>query len=852
MTNSNHTKRVNKHSGKSRKTHETADSEDEEIKIDPALVEAKRERLELLDDECSKAYFGKTKTDEGTAEEAEKNIAEWALNNGLSFFDNFDLFMAASKVGFYKSLEHDKRTEFFMKLPEHVPDTMSAEVQQYIHPLVSEHLKNLKEEGAITAPLNADNSHFLIAHPRYCAIFNRTLRVQVDGDAEVETLTISDSDFMIKGFLENVKMYNPTLAGKARKVEFDAISGINSSRVHIGPATDKDAVSALEQLGLVMDKTHAIDIFRQAIAAYIESGKAEQLTGMDTPGFYKNPHSDGIFSIGYQLREIPQEELKTALKALNRIACEFPKSLKRFSVVVKHSLSAPFSYYLRQRKIYSQHLMLYGITGTSKTALEQINHGIWGLWDPESSNHGFFISGAEADTPSRIGERLEQGTFTVIVDEGEGLFLKSDGRENVPVIGILKHAMQSLISRQTSDRGVFQALASIAIASNVKPPKGAAPILSRMATYESGSNEQIHASLAEKEKFQKLENELYPQLEPIGQFVASKVLANPGILTSDFEAFGESILREMYAFAGLDVPEFVGLHAEPTSIEDLDRDIREEIRTFLYRSNLEAYSRNIGRTGILKTSAGGNEYPDYDDRTNVPASEKIETAIKSGLVPWQIFKDTKGVQQVILTTAFAKEISKIAGEAFNLQSIGELLEFEAKFVRTGKSTAWAIVANLDEYLQFIIPHIEDSGSKNPEREARDSIRAFKATEYSTLEEKKEKIEGPWKSPEGSKDRDAAIPEKSKGKTDKESHEEMPETQIAENVSMDPVLKHLIDCTFNSSKKFKTVRELYRERPPSIDWPEDFIYQHLEEGVSKGTVVRKGIGYGYRDIVEGSS
>ncbi|MCL4444147.1 MAG: hypothetical protein M1468_01110 [Candidatus Thermoplasmatota archaeon] len=844
MTNSNYTKGVNKHSGKSRKVPETADFGDEEIKVDPALVRAKREMLRLLDDEYSNAYFGKTKAEEGTAEEVEKKIAEWALNNGLDFFGNFNPFMAASKVGIYKNLEHDKRIEFFMKIPEH--DTMSAEVQQYTHPLVAEYLKNLQDEGAITAPLNADGSHILVADPKNRAIYDSTLKVQVNGDAEVETLTVSDSDFMIKAIPENVKIYNPTLPGKARKVEFDAISGINSSRIHIGPSTDKDAVSTLEQLGLVMDKTHAMDTFRQAIAAYVESGKAEQLTGMDTPGFYKNPHTNGIFSIGYRLREVSREELKTALNALNRISGEFPKSLKRFSVVVKHSLSAPFSYYLRQQKIYPQHLMFYGITGTSKTALMLMNHGIWGLWDPESSNHGFFISGAEADTPSRIGERLEQGTFTVIVDEGEGLFLKSDGRENVPVIGILKHAMQSLVSRQTSDRGAFQALASIAIASNVKPPKGAAPILSRMATYESGSNEQIHASLAEKEKFQKLENELYPQLEPIGQYVASKVLANPEILTSDFEAFGESILREMYAFAGLDVPEFVGLHAEPTSIEDLDRDIREEIRTFLYRSNLDAHSRNIGRTGILKTSAGGNEYPDYDDRTNVPAAEKIEVAIKSGLVPWQIFKDTKGVQQVILTTAFAKEISKIAGEAYNLQSIGELLGFEVKLSRINSGPVWSIITDFENYIKFIVPHMEDSRSKNSEMEA------LKATESSMVKEKKEKIEGPWKSSENSTNQETPIPEESKDKTDKESGEGITETKTADNVSMDPVLKHLIDCTFNSSKKFKTVHELFRERPQTIDWSEAFIYKHLEEEVSKGTVVRKGIGYGYRDIVEGSS
>jgi len=33
--------------------------------------------------------------------------------------------------------------------------------------------------------------------------------------------------------------------------------------------------------------------------------------------------------------------------------------------------------------------------------------------------------------PAKLGERLEHGTFTVIIDKGEGLFLKSGGTSTV-------------------------------------------------------------------------------------------------------------------------------------------------------------------------------------------------------------------------------------------------------------------------------------------------------------------------------------------------------------------------------------------------------------------------------------
>ncbi len=730
-----------------------------------------------------------------------------------------------------------------------------AEVVSFIEPLVKDYLLQLSTKRCVVLPLTVDNDGFLIVDPEVHAVYTQSVKIIKPEDSDMEQLQVTSSDIIIKAFLENLRIYHSAIPGKARKVEFNAISGIKPSKVHIGPATDKDAVSALEQLGLIMDRTHALDIFRQTIAAYIESGNAEQLTGTDTPGFYKDETSGGIVPVGYRVRNLSKEEMRNSLVALNNTSDLFHRASGRFASSVKWSISAPFSYYLRQLKIYPQHIMLYGITGTSKTALLLLSHGIWGLWDPETSNQGFFISGGEADTPSRLGERLEQGTFPLVIDEGEGLFLKSDGRENVPVLGILKHALQSTVSRQTSDRGIFMAYASVAIATNVKPPRGAAPILSRMATLESGSREQIRAGVAEKERFQKLQNELYPQLEAVGQFVASKVIANPDILTADFESFGEEMLRQMYSFAEMEVPEWVSLHGEVTSIENLDMDVKEEIRVFLYKSNLEGYGRNIGRTGILKTNSNGNEYPDYDDRTNVPASKKIEISIKSGLISWQIYKDTKGLEQVILTTAFAKEVSRIVGEAYNLQSIGELLGFETKFVRTGKNTAWALVAKLDTYLSFLSPEVTmESKDGDDASKIREDLRKLKGdgaltVTHSTLAESKEKIEKPWKTPD---ETNASVTsEASKDKTDTGPHEDPQKTEKAEN-AMDPVLKHLRDRTSERSNKFMTVYEMYHALPLGCDWSEPYIYGRLEEQVRLEKVIRNGIKYAIREFLDGST
>jgi hypothetical protein len=763
----------------------------------------------------------------------------------------------------------------------------SVEMVDYVHPLIAEFIESLKARGCILEFLNADKTRAVNIDPEMKAIYIVTLRIQSTPNSDTENLNVFNSDIIIQVYPENVRVYNPSLPGKARKVEFDVKSTISSSGIHIGPVTDKDAVAALEQLGLVMDRNVALDVFRKAMGAFIKTGNAKVLDGIDAPGFYSDGKG-GIYAVGYQVREVAQEEMKRTLEILNKIALLFPKSLRRFATVVRWSLSSPFSYYLKQNKIYPQHLMLYGMTGTSKTALLLLNHGIWGQWDPESSNHGFFVSGGETDTPARLGERLEQGTFSLIIDEGEGLFLKSDGRENVPVIGILKHALQSLISRQTSDRGKFQALASVGIATNVKPPRGAGPILSRMATFESTSAEQIHLSTGDKEHFQKLQNEFYPQLEPIGQYVASKILEDPSKLSSDFELIGESMLIEMYNYAGIQVPEWVNLRMNQTSIENIEMDVKEDTRVFLYKSNLEAFSRNIGRTGVLRTSTNGNDYPEYDERTNISAKEKIKIAIRQSLLPWQFYKNTSGLELVILTTSFAREISKIVGEAYNLQSIAELLGFEVRnSVRVGNTVQRAIVSNLSDYLEFLAP--EEIGLDNLENESRirEDLRKIKFSEVTKeiplkKEEKKnmndnaeEEINDEKdiiiRSSESTQSRDpthenlldkensaifqglqeASIGlEQNRARSIGESAEECkPQIESRSENILEPVLRLLIDCTYNSSKKYKSVKEIY-DCSLNPKMTHSKIFSSLEELVKRGDVIKAGSTYAARMVLEG--
>lgn len=712
-------------------------------------------------------------------------------------------------------------------------DSHEVRVAPYIHPLRLEHVGERRKDGCIVASLDIEASSIMVVDPipEVLASYRQALIIQQSQEnGGSEELTVKNSEYLLLGFYRNVKVYNSIIPGKARKVEFDIISSVLPSPVHLGPSSEKDILSAMNLLGLIPDKRNAPENLTIVINAYIQSGKAEILTGFDTPGFYWDPDNERITVIGYQMRSPSAEELRNALTALDRIVRLFPQiGWARVSSVVKWGLSAPFHYCMKQRHIYPREILEYGVSGTFKTAALTISHGIYGLWDG-TSNHGFFISGTAANTEARMGVALEKGTFPVIIDEADPVYLL-DGRENhanVRVIAMLKYALQSTESRFTYDKGTSIALAAIGMTANRKFPAEAEALLNRIDVYETSEREVIRASLTEKAEFQALQNKLYPQLEPIGQWAANKITENPGLLTPDYITLGEDLLSEMYREAGLELPEWVVLRTQVTTIEDDKVDRVEQIRSFLVKSNLEAFSRNIGRTGILTDSGRGGEYPQYDSMTNVTAEERIGHSIRNNLIPWQIYKNTTGIEHVVLTTAFAREISRIVGESYNLQSIGELLGFEYKVAWINSKSSRTIAVKLDYYLRFLLPGFEDTKPPEPE-EIRKELRELKQLP---------------KEPEPT--------ENNKGKPEtKASENEGPQSDPEPEIRppMNPALKLLIDCTYNSSKKYKTVTELWKSSTdPNLT--QELIFQKLEKLVKEGKVIKKGSAYGSVDVLEG--
>ena len=806
------------------KANKDIESAQEAIKKEFAIGESYHDPSEWMNYSQDGSQFRSQK-------DAEVKIATWAYKYGLTDYKKFDRFMRRSAVSYYSKLSIKEKKVFFQGITgirESDIDAQGsdgdarAEIVTYIHDLIVEHVTSLKEQNIIFKALSMNErwATFVIANPVMETIYMQDVKVVRGPDGE-DHLVINNGDIIIAAYFTDVIIHEQRIPGipdMARKVEFNAASmyggvfdasGHFPSYLHIGPVSDKDAIMRLEQHGLILNANRAMDCFRSIMLAYIEAGKITRKEDAGCPGFYLDAEGK-ILTSGYKLRDVSVNELKMALETLDKVSKKMPKM--KFGSFVKWSLVAPFFYALKQKGIYPRHYLMIGPTGTQKTTLARISHALYGLYDIQSHDYGFYISSGHVSSPYQLGKSLGVGTFPIQINEPKGLFEKDS------LVEMLKDVTQNLIARETAD-GIYPALAPLVITTNVTLSNSEDILASRFDIIRHSANEQIFPSEHEKEEFEKFQNANYPRLEAIGQYVAAKIISNPALLTSEYDKFGTELLEEMYRYAGMPVPIFAYSKVEIDTVQDVNQSTKEQLRAFLLKSNIEAYSHNVGRTGVLASNPKGEDYPQWDSNTNVSAEERLKIVIKNGFLPYQLYKNTKGNEQIILTTALAKEVSRIVGEAYNLQSIGELLGFKGGIVRMGNSTYRTLSVSLDAYIAFLIPEFQEEDQKE-----------LLAEPIVSIEKKKESIERPWKQSDTSKS-DSAM-------------------RKNEDVTIDPhdiVLKMLINATYNSSKKYKTLTEIW---DPACNLSREQAHNFLGELVRKGTVLQEGDRYAARDVLKG--
>ena len=482
-------------------------------------------------------------------------------------------------------------------------------------------------------------------------------------------------EIVVNGYPRVVEVYVNPIGGITK---FYVLWEVNTrpKPIPIGPATVEEIVDRLRAEGLVRHRNLAYDVVSTVLDGYIKKGKAIIKTEIESPGFYEIEGK--ITPVRVEVKKPDIEELRESLQLLNELAEKwFSPNKDKFSTIIKWGVISPFSYIYKQRGLWLKWLYLYGASGTGKTTLGEIVLSLWGLG---SSN---IKSGANIDSPARLGHVLSQSTYPVLVNEPGSAISKDE------IVEIIKSAIESTVARGKYIRGSYveiPALAPIIFTSNKVLPKDDA-LMRRLLILQFTYGERIP-----QERAKEFEISVKPRLsklKAIGDYAAYLVINNKDILTEDWEKAAVTILENAFKEAGLETPRW--LYEKYKTEDDIYGDMVERIREFLYRKLIDVYTTKVGKI------------------TNEDSIETIARAVLSrGLIEWASFVVRDGYNEVRFKQGFADELKNVVGD-ITLKSLAELLGWEYRNVKESEvvnekkrvKVLKAIVVRFDDLIRFL-------------------------------------------------------------------------------------------------------------------------------------------------------
>lgn len=512
-----------------------------------------------------------------------------------------------------------------------------------------------EEKGSIHCPLGDDEE--ALVSPLTREIYYVQIR-------RVNGRNLSKKKTVLSAYPKEITIYDSPIAGEPRrfKITFNTRTGKTFTE---GPALLSDIIQNLTDSSYVISPMHIKSVLPAVVTHYNYEGIAKLMDEIDYPGFFYQEQDKRIISVQYDYHEPSKEELLEAVTLLSKLIQHFKGEEDKLATCIKWGLIAPFSYIKKQLGPWLPWLYLYGTAGSGKTTIAKILLYLYS--EPGQDND---LGGSSFDTVARVGNRLSQSTFPIVVNEPKGAFDRSS------VVEMFKTAVERTVGRGKYEGRSYTnipAFAPVAFTSNHFIPTDDA-LLRRMNTVNFTHKERKTKEEKREfdEKFQ-VDNKSHSplhKLKALGYFFATELYHDPELLSEDWKEITNRLISRLYMDLDMEVPAWLLSWNKIESLEDLDEDQKEDIRIFI----LEEINR-VSRTVKWRDEEdrGVSESLTNYTTDKLDFKEKMEQIINSSLIPWMVMVNRNGKDYVCFTSGFKKVVHRNTEVCMSLKSIGELL-----------------------------------------------------------------------------------------------------------------------------------------------------------------------------------
>lgn len=557
-----------------------------------------------------------------------------------------------------------------------------TELAQEIKNRIINEILDDEEKGAIHCPMG-DDEEALVS-----PISKEIYHVQIK---RINNRDQSKKKTVISAYPTKIIIYDSPIAGEPRrfKIQFSTRTGQKFTE---GPCLLSDIIQNLLDSGYVISPMQVKSVLPAVVTHYNYEGLAEIMDEIDYPGFFYQEQDKKIISVQYDYHEPSKDELLEAIHLLEELVKHFQGEEDKLATCIKWGLIAPFSYIKKQLGPWLPWLYLYGTAGSGKTTIAKIL--LYFYTEPNQDND---LGGSSFDTVARVGNRLSQSTFPIVVNEPKGAFDRSS------VVEMFKTAVERVVSRGKYEGRSYTnipSFAPVAFTSNHFIPTDDA-LLRRMNPVNFTHKER--KTPEEKRDFDArfmVDNHQHSplhKLKAFGYFFATELYHDPELLGDDWKSLAHRLLHRLYSDVGLEVPEWLLSWNKIESLEDLDEDQKEDIRIFIL-DEINRVSRTVKWVDEDDRSMGESLTQYTEDKNDFRA--KLEQIVNSNLIPWMVMVHRNKKDYVCFTSGFKKVVHKNTEVCMSLKSIGELLGWNYTEERLpGRKKV--IKVGFDELLDFI-------------------------------------------------------------------------------------------------------------------------------------------------------
>lgn len=463
-------------------------------------------------------------------------------------------------------------------------------------------------------------------------------------------------------------------------------------------ATIKDIEKSLVAAGYSHNQRLMGDVLSAAINGMIDDGLAEVKDTIDNKGVYYNPSTNKVLVVKLNYKQPSYQEICEAIDVLEELNNAYFKESVTFATVMKWSLVSVFSYAMKQGGKYMPWLYLVGAGGSGKTTLAKIGTYFYG--EPSTRN---ILGGGSFNTEYRIGDKISQDCTYRNVNEPAATFKREETIETV------KNSVELKVCREVQGK-TYPAFSPVIFTANIFIPEHDS-LYRRLFIIEFEYN-QRKSGRAKKDFENKFnidfpEHSILKRLRVFGRIAIREVISNPSLLFDDWKDLADNLFECAYNMVDLEVPSWLKEWSKDKDLSDLDNTQIENIRNILVD---ELY--NARKRITLRGDYGQVEEFSLDGDEVSSNSKQFESLywdlVNERVFNWAVPHKPRGKpKSIFLNQGFKKLINSHLEDSGTLKSIGQLLHWEHKPVRFGKSKQYGLLVPFEEFMSFVYPSVDD-------------------------------------------------------------------------------------------------------------------------------------------------